>query len=180
MCRGVLSAPSQRSATTSDALRPWRQATRIAVASRCPERFCLAASMSRSTCLSLRYSRLRLPTLTLTCSRSRAFSMQIALPPSVLLQNLGRVTEPGRPPNFCAEGQLVPPALLNRRRLTQPPKGARNAPGSCWMRLPPVHPRMAAGRDRRPGMTAPPRHVYTLRCSSTHGRCCPDPLRCPP
>jgi hypothetical protein len=34
-------------------------ATRMAVASRCPERFSLAASMSRSTSRSVRYSRLR-------------------------------------------------------------------------------------------------------------------------
>ena len=38
----------------------------MAVASRCPERFCLAASMSRSTSRSVRYSRLRLPTVTFT------------------------------------------------------------------------------------------------------------------
>ena len=38
----------------------------MAVASRCPDRFCLAASMSRSTSRSVRYSRLRLPTVTFT------------------------------------------------------------------------------------------------------------------
>jgi hypothetical protein len=37
-----------------------------AVASRCPERFCLAASMSRSTSRSVRYSRLLLTTVTFT------------------------------------------------------------------------------------------------------------------
>src|SRR5690348_4098696 len=67
------------------ALRPWREATKIAVASRCPERFCLAASMSRSTSRSVRYSRLRLPTVTFTeagaASRSRKFTTETALPP---------------------------------------------------------------------------------------------------
>jgi hypothetical protein len=47
----------------------------IAVASRCPERFCLAASMSPPTSRSVRYSRPRLSTVTFTevgaASRSR-------------------------------------------------------------------------------------------------------------
>jgi hypothetical protein len=64
---------------------PLQKATKIAVASRCPERFCLAASMSRSTSRSVRYSRLRLPTVTFTevgaASRSREFSMETALSP---------------------------------------------------------------------------------------------------
>ena len=48
---------------------------------RCPDRFCLAASMSRSTSRSVRYSRLRLSTVTFTevgaDFRSRALSMEI-------------------------------------------------------------------------------------------------------
>src|SRR5262249_4592150 len=60
-------------------------ATKIAVASRCPERFCLAASMRRSTSRSVRYSRPGLPTVTFTevgaALRSREFSMETALPP---------------------------------------------------------------------------------------------------
>ena len=48
-------------------------------------RFCLAASMRRSTSRSVRYSRLRWPTVTFTAVeaawRSREFSMETALPP---------------------------------------------------------------------------------------------------
>ena len=54
------------------------------MASRCPDRFCLAASMSRSTSRSVRYSRPRLPTVAFTevgaGLRSCEFSMTIALP----------------------------------------------------------------------------------------------------
>jgi hypothetical protein len=67
-------------------------------ASRCPERFCLAASMSRSTSRSVRYSRLRWPTVTFTAvgaaSRRREFSMETALPPVHTVTDLeGRVTD---------------------------------------------------------------------------------------
>jgi len=63
------------------------------------ERFCLGASTSRSTSRSVRYSRLRLlPTVTFieveAPSRSRAFSVEIALPPVRTVTDLnGRVTE---------------------------------------------------------------------------------------
>src|SRR5215470_16352530 len=71
----------------------------MAVASRCPERFCLAASMRRSTSRSVRYSRLRLATVTFTevgaASRSREFSMATALPPVHTVTDLiGCVTDP--------------------------------------------------------------------------------------
>jgi hypothetical protein len=61
-------------------------------------KFCLAASISRSTSRSVRYSRLRWPTVTFTevdaASRSRKFSMKTALPPvHTVTDLLGRVTD---------------------------------------------------------------------------------------
>jgi hypothetical protein len=120
------------------------------VASRCPARFRLAASISRSTSRSVRYSRLRLPTVTFTevgaDFRSRAFSMEIALPPTRTVTNLtGRVTESksrdhrirggqhsspfGPPPDFelsdCGCAPKVGWSLRrHNRRLLNPAAGA--------------------------------------------------------
>src|SRR5215469_14680 len=59
-----------------------------------PMSFCLAASMSRSTSRSVRYSRLRWPTVTFTAVeaawRSREFSMETALPPVGTVTDLVR------------------------------------------------------------------------------------------
>jgi hypothetical protein len=91
----------------------------MAVASRCPQRFCLAASISRSTSRSVRYSRLRLPTVTFTevgaPSRSRAFSMEIAPLPIRTVTNLAeRVTDCQRTAKIGCEHRqhcLVPWSL---------------------------------------------------------------------
>ena len=61
--------------------------TKIAVASRCPERFCLAASMSRSTSRSVKYSRLRLPTVTFTEVEAASFPWKQPSRLFVLLQD---------------------------------------------------------------------------------------------
>src|SRR5260370_15716367 len=73
--------------------------------------------MSRSTSRSVRYSRLRLPTVTFTevgaASRSRAFSMETALPPVRTVTDLSRgVTDPdgcsspAPPDNSSATGEF--------------------------------------------------------------------------
>ena len=88
------------------------------MASRYPERFCLAASMSRSTSRSVRYSRLRLLTVTFTevgaASPSREFSVETALPPVRTVTDLvggvtdldgvqARLTEGSGPIRWCLQ-----------------------------------------------------------------------------
>jgi hypothetical protein len=76
--------------------------------------------MSRSTSRSVRYSRLRLPTVTFTevgaDFRSRDFSMEIALPPVHTVTNLdGRVTESTRPDHRKRQGAALGQHLSVRR-----------------------------------------------------------------
>jgi hypothetical protein len=82
--------------------------------------------MSRSTSRSVRYSRLRLPTVTFTevgaGLRSRAFSKEIALLPIRTVTNLfGRVTEPKSPDHRNASmvegGTLTPRTLMLEGQL---------------------------------------------------------------
>jgi hypothetical protein len=128
----------------------------MAVASRCPERFCLAASMSRSTSRSVKYSRLRLPTVTFTevgaDFRSRAFSMEIALPPVCTVTNLaGRVTKSKSPDHRKRHGQHsspfgLPPdfelSVADARRRAVVPKGL-----ICPARMPTIRGSISSRRD---------------------------------
>jgi hypothetical protein len=105
-----------------------RQGQGSRLSARIVDRFCLAASMRRSTSRSVRYSRLRLPTVTFTevgaASRSRDFSMQIALQPIRTVTDLRRrVTEPKSPDHRNAsmvEGGILTPRYTLAGRATAP------------------------------------------------------------
>ena len=90
--------------------------------------------MSRSTSRSVRYSRLRLPTVTFTevgaASRSRDFSVEIALPPVRTVTNLvRRVTESKSPDRRKRQGAALGQrpdfelSVADARRRAVVPKG---------------------------------------------------------